>query len=93
MSETLRFLGGAGTVFTGLAALAWGIASKTEDLMRDDVKEGFASWLKRTSFDKPFRDWNYSFTYLYDVVFGIESYPDRISFPTSIMSRSFPQCA
>jgi hypothetical protein len=81
MSETSTFLAGAGAIFTAFAGFLWGAASKTEELMRDDVKEGFANWLKSTSFDRPFRDWTYSFTYLYDTIFGIRSRYESFGFP------------
>ena len=81
MSEGFKFLASAGAVFTALAGLLWGLASKTEELLRDDVREGYAAWLKNTALDKPFRDWCYSFTYLYDIAFGIVSNDYRTSPP------------
>jgi hypothetical protein len=81
MSESLKFVVEAGGIFTALAGLLWTVASKTEDLMLEDVKAGFASWLRSTSLDKPFRDWCYSFTYIYDRIFGINALPDGFSFP------------
>src|SRR5262245_52418458 len=81
MSEGLKFVASAGAVFTALAGFLWAVAAKTEELMRDDVKEGFAAWLKSTQLDRPFRDWCYSFTSAYDVIFGIRVGIGQFSVP------------
>jgi hypothetical protein len=81
MSEGLKFVASAGAVFTALAGFLWAIATKTEELMRDEVKEGFAAWLKSTQLDRQFRDWCYSFTSAYDVIFGIRVGIGQFSFP------------
>lgn len=89
MSEGLKFIASAGAVFTALAGFLWAVASKTEEVMRDDVKEGFAGWLKSTQLDKPFRDWCHSFTYMYDFTFGIRSHQGQFRAPSAFRTAIF----
>jgi hypothetical protein len=81
VSSTLKYLGQVGAIFSVLSIVLWVAARQTETLMREDVKEGFAEWLKSTPFDKPFRDWCYSFTGLFDSIFGIETTPRGFGLP------------
>ncbi|UPK01405.1 hypothetical protein [Bradyrhizobium sp. 170] len=78
----MSFLISAGGVFTGFAGLLWLLATRVEPLLREEIKIGYVNWLKKTNFDKPFRDWSFSFTYLYDVAFRIGRPPYGSSFPS-----------
>jgi hypothetical protein len=89
VSEELKFVVSAGAVLTVLAGFLLAIASKTEELMRDDVKEEFASWLNSAQLDKPLRDWCCAFTYMYDYTFGIDSRGGQYSAPRAVPTSIF----
>jgi len=84
MTGFFNILISVGGVLTGFAGVLWFFAGIAESLMREEIKNGYVSWLKTSSFDKPFRDWCYSFTYLYDTAFSINSSPYRLSLPSPI---------
>jgi hypothetical protein len=78
----VNFLISAGGIFTSFAGILWLLATRVEPLLREEIKAGYVGWLKKANFDRPFRDWSFSFTYLYDVAFNIGMSPYSSIFPS-----------